>query len=84
MLIALLLTSLGMVIFTLFFSSGGMIDSLTLLYEERKLGALISLGALPNLPVFFYLLKKNNFEMAYGMVGFLLIMVALVAGLKVL
>lgn len=83
MLVGTVLTFIGMCLFTLFFSDTGIIDSIVLLYAQGKLGGLISLGALLNLPVFFYLLQQYRYKMAYGMVGILLFLVGLVALLKV-
>ena len=81
---AFALTFLGMVLFTLYFSQGGILDSFELLYAEKKLGALMSLGALVNLPVFFYFLRFRRYEMAYGMVGILMLLAGVVALLKFL
>lgn len=78
------LTFIGMYLFTLLFSDTGIIDSIGLLYAQGKLGGLISLGALLNLPVFFYLLQQYRYKIAYGMVSVLLLFVGLVALLKVL
>ena len=83
MLVGTVLTFIGMYLFTLFFSDTGIIDSIGLLYAQGKLAGLISLGALLNLPVFFYLLQQYRYKMAYGMVGILLFLVGLVALLKV-
>lgn len=82
--VGLIFTFLGMCAFTLLFSSGNLLDSFELLYQEKKLGALISIGALPNIPFFFYLLRKNRYSAAYGLVGILLCLVGLVALLKAL
>ena len=81
-LIGLILTSIGMGLFTLYFSEGALLDSLKLLYFQKKLGALISLGALLNLPVFFVLIRRKEYRIAYGQVGLLILLVALVALLK--
>lgn len=81
---AFALTFFGMVLFTLYFSEGGIMDSFELLYAEKKLGALMSLGALVNLPVFFYFLRFRRYEMAYGMVGILMLLAGVVALLKFL
>ena len=81
---AFALTFLGMVLFTLYFSQGGIMNSFELLYVEKKLGALMSLGALVNLPVFFYYLRFRRYEMAYGMVGILMLLAGVVALLKFL
>lgn len=83
MLVGTVLTFIGMSLFTLFFSDAGIIESIRSLFARGKLGGLISLGALLNLPVFFYLLQQYRYKMAYGMVGILLFIVGLVALLKV-
>lgn len=78
----LCITFVGMCVFTLYFSSGNLLESYDLLYREKKLGALISIGALPNIPFFFYLLRKHRYVAANGLVGVLICLVGLVALLK--
>ena len=78
----LVLTSLGMSLFTLFFSDESIWGSLKILYIEKKLGSLISLGALLNLPVFFVLIKQLRNDRAYGLVCFSLLLVLIIALLK--
>lgn len=78
----LCITGVGMCVFTLFFSSGNLWDSFVLLYTEKKLGALISIGSLPNLPFFFYLLRQQRYATANGLVGVLIALVGVVALLK--
>lgn len=80
----LVLTFIGMTLFTLYFSEGSLRSSLKLLYLEKKLGSLISLGALLNLPVFFILIRKREYTIANGLVGILILMVVIVALLKAL
>jgi len=60
MLVGTLLTFIGMSLFTLFFSDSGIMESIEILYAQGKLGGLISLGALLNLPVFFTYLNNIN------------------------
>lgn len=78
----LVLTLVGMTIFTFIFSEEGILNSFRVLYIERKLGSLISLGALLNLPVFFIFIKQYRYDRAYGLVGFLLLLVGIIALLK--
>ncbi len=78
-----MLTFIGMTLFTLYFSEGGLISSLQLLYYQNKLGALISLGALLNLPAFFILIRKREYQIAYGLVTVLILLVVVVALLKI-
>lgn len=82
MISGLVLTLLGMSLFIFFFSTGNLYESFQHLYNEKKLGALISLGALLNLPFFFILLHKNRYQMAYGLIGMLMLLVGIIALLK--
>jgi hypothetical protein len=81
--IGLVLTFLGMVLFTLYFSEANLFSSFELLYQEKKLGSLISLGALLNLPTFFILIRRRDYQTAYGLVSLLILLVVVVAILKV-
>ena len=83
-LIGLALTLIGMILFTRYFSEGSHLNSFKLLYHEKKLGSLISLGALLNLPIFFVLIRKRAYVIANGLVGILILMVVVVALLKAL
>ena len=82
--IGLVLTFLGMVLFTLYFSEESLLSSFEMLYQERKLGSLISLGALLNLPAFFILIRRRDYQIAYGLVSLLIFLVVVVAILKVI
>ena len=81
--IGLVLTFIGMTLFTLYFSESDLISSIKLLYDQNKLGSLISLGALLNLPAFFVLIRKRDYQIAYGLVSVLILVVVVVAILKV-
>ena len=81
--IGLVLTFIGMTLFTLYFSESDLISSIKLLYDQNKLGSLISLGALLNLPAFFVLIRKRDYQIAYGLVSVLILLVVVVAILKV-
>lgn len=78
----MVLTLLGMSIFTLLFSDQTIWGSLQILYIEKKLGSLISLGALLNLPMFFVFIKQLRYHRAYGLLSFLLLLVLIIASLK--
>ena len=78
----MVLTLLGMSIFTLLFSDQTICGSLQILYIEKKLGSLISLGALLNLPMFFVFIKQHRYHRAYGLLSFLLLLVLIIASLK--
>jgi hypothetical protein len=80
----LVLTLVGMTGFTFFFSDEGIWGSFQILYIEGKLGSLISLGALLNLPVFFLFIKQYRYDRAYGLVSFSLLLVGIIALLKFL
>jgi len=78
----LLWTSFGVLMLLYFFSNDTFENSLLSLYNQKKLGGLISISALINLPVFFVALKKNKFAFASGLVAISLILVMLIAFLK--
>lgn len=81
--IGLVLTFIGMTLFTLYFSESDLISSIQLLYDQNKLGSLISLGALLNLPAFFVLIRRRDYQIAYGLVSVLILLVVVVAILKI-
>jgi len=56
--------------------------SISGLYRQKRLGGLISLAALINLPIFFIALRKNKFAFAAGLVAISLALVLLIAFLK--
>ena len=78
----IILTSIGMFSFTLFFSEEKVLDSLYLLYTQKKLGGLMSIGTLLNLPVFFVFINQYRYDRAYGLVSFLLVLVLIIGLLK--
>ena len=82
--IGLVLTFIGMILFTIYFSDQGIIRSFKILYNQNKFGSLISLGALLNLPVFFILIRNKDYQIAYGLVSVLIRLVVVVAILKVI
>lgn len=57
-------------------------DSFYVIYTQRKLGGLLSIGALLNLPAFFIIIKKKLYERAYGLIGLLFLLVIIVTLLK--
>ena len=78
----LLWTSFGVLFLVFFLSEASMEDSISGLYKQNRLGGLISLAALINLPIFFIALRKNKFAFAAGLVAISLAMVLLIAFLK--
>ena len=83
LLVGLLAAFLGSFVIVTLFSEGGFGETITELYALQKLGGLISIGALVNLPMFFYFLRKNNLPFATGLVFASLLLVLLVAYIKI-
>ena len=82
-LIGITATLVGVTFFTIIFSPESISRSLKSLFIQKKLGALISIGSLINIPLFFVLLKLNKINYAYGLVSYLLLLVFIVAILKI-
>ena len=80
--IGIITTLVGIVFFTMIFSPESITISLKSLFIQKKLGALISIGSLINIPLFFVFLKFNKINYAYGLVSFLLLLVLIIAVLK--
>ena len=80
---ALLGTASCTLLFTAVLAKGDAIDSLVFLYQQNKLGALISLGALINLALFFVAIRRNKTAFATGVLICSLLLVILVALLKI-
>jgi hypothetical protein len=75
-------TLAGIVFFTMIFSPESITISLKSLFIQNKLGALISVGSLINIPLFFVFLKFNKINYAYGLISFLLLLVLIIVALK--
>ena len=58
-------------------------EVVSLLYKKQKLGGLISLAALINLPIFFVALRKNKYDFAAGLVAISLILVLIIGVLRI-
>ena len=82
-LIGITATFAGVTFFTIIFSPESISRSLKSLFIQKKLGALISIGSLINIPLFFVLLKLDKINYAYGLLSFLLLLVFIVAILKI-
>ena len=80
--IGVITTLVGIVFFTMIFSPESIAISLKSLFIQKKLGALISVGSLINIPLFFVFLKFNKINFAYGLISFLLLLVLIIAVLK--
>ena len=79
----LLWTSFGVIVIVFFLSDASIENSLNTLYQLKKLGGLISIAALINLPIFFLALRKNKISFAAGLVAISLVMVLVIIYLKV-
>jgi len=77
--------SLSMMIFIILIFSGGKLeDAITVLYAQKKLGGLISLGALINLPLFLLAIRKKKINFAKGILIISLFTVLIIALLKII
>lgn len=79
---ALCATSACVFLFTSFVSKADSFDSILFLYQQKKLGALISLGALINLALFFVAIRRNKIAFATGVLICSILIVVFIAGLK--
>tara|TARA_B100001559_G_C16117898_1_gene447053 strand:+ start:13 stop:309 length:297 start_codon:yes stop_codon:yes gene_type:complete len=75
-------TSFVLIIFLLILSDEPIEYTLQYSYSNKKLGGLIALSSLINLPIFFIAIKKNKINFASGLVAFLILLVLIVAFLK--
>ena len=77
-------TSFGVIILIFSLSEASLEDSIFYLYKQKRLGGLISLAALINLPLFFISLRKNKIPFAAGIVAISIITVIFVGLLKLI
>tara|TARA_B100000989_G_C19460850_1_gene436135 strand:+ start:587 stop:877 length:291 start_codon:yes stop_codon:yes gene_type:complete len=77
-------TSFGIIILIFSLSEATLEDSLFYLYEQKRLGGLISIAALINLPIFFISLHKNKVPFAAGIVTISIITVIFIGLLKLI
>ena len=82
MLTGLLWTSFGVILLIFFLSDASLEDSIFCLHEQKRLGGLISMAALINLPLFFIALRKNKVPFAAGIVAISMLTVFFIALLK--
>jgi hypothetical protein len=73
-----------MIFILLYFSEGPIEDVIVSLFEQKKLGGLISIGALINLPLFFLGIHKRKTNFAKGVMITSIIIVMMVAILKII
>jgi hypothetical protein len=79
----LLWTIFGVIIIVVFLSDASIESSLITLYQQKKLGGLISIASLINLPIFFLALRKNKMSFATGLVTLSIVMVLVITYLKI-
>jgi len=80
----LLWTGFGMFLILLFFSEVSIEESIRFFYKQKRLGGIISLAALINLPLFFVALRRNKIQFAKGILIVSLFIVVLIALLKLM
>ncbi|MBK78598.1 MAG: hypothetical protein CMC88_05905 [Flavobacteriaceae bacterium] len=78
----ILWTSFVLIIFLLILSDDPIEFTLQYSYKNNKLGGLIALSSLINLPIFFIAIKRNKISFASGLVAFLILLVLIIAFLK--
>tara|TARA_B100000768_G_scaffold68184_1_gene65595 strand:- start:148 stop:429 length:282 start_codon:yes stop_codon:yes gene_type:complete len=78
----LLATASSVIFLTLFLSDLPIEDSWKSIYMQGKLGGLISLGAIINLILFFFAIKKNKISFATGLVIISIIIILIIVGIK--
>ena len=78
----ILWTSFVLIIFMLILSDDPIEFTLQYSYKNNKLGGLIALSSLINLPIFFIAIKRNKISFASGLVAFLILLVLIIAFLK--
>tara|TARA_B100001029_G_C14956101_1_gene391657 strand:- start:224 stop:517 length:294 start_codon:yes stop_codon:yes gene_type:complete len=78
----ILWTTFVLIIFLLILSDDPIEFTLQYSYKNNKLGGLIALSSLINLPIFFIAIKRNKISFASGLVAFLILLVLIIAFLK--
>ena len=73
----------GVITIIFFLSDTSLESSLMTLYQQNKLGGLISIASLINLPIFFLALRKNKMSFATGLVTLSIVMVLVITYLKI-
>jgi hypothetical protein len=71
------------ILLVFFLSDASLEDSIFYLYKQKRLGGLISIAALINLPLFFIALRKNKVPFAAGIVAISILTVLFIAVLKI-
>jgi len=79
----LLASITGMILISVILSQVTLEESLIQLYYQKRLGSLISIGALINLPIFFIAIKKEKYDFSLGLILISLFFVVLITFLKI-
>ena len=79
----LLASITGMILISVILSQVTLEESLIQLYYQKRLGSLISIGALINLPIFFIAIKKEKYDFSVGLILISLFFVVLITFLKI-
>ena len=79
----LLASITGMILISIILSQVTLEESLIQLYYQKRLGSLISIGALINLPIFFIAIKKEKYDFSLGLILISLFFVVLITFLKI-
>ena len=77
-------SSSAMIFILLYFSEGPIEEAVSSLLKQKKLGGLISMSALVNLPLFFLGMHKRKTNFAKGVMITSIIIVLIVAILKII
>ena len=77
-------SSSAMIFILLYFSVGPIEEAVSSLLKQKKLGGLISMSALVNLPLFFLGMHKRKTNFAKGVMITSIIIVLIVAILKII
>ena len=79
----LLASITGMILISVILSQVTLEESLIQLYYQKRLGSLISIGALINLPIFFIAIKKEKYDFSLGLILISLFFDVLITFLKI-
>ena len=77
-------SSSTMIFILLYFSEGPIEDAISSLFQQKKLGGLISMSALVNLPLFFLGMHKRKTNFAKGVMITSIFIVLIVTALKII
>ena len=77
-------SSSAMIFILLYFSEGPIEEAVSSLFQQKKVGGLISMSALVHLPLFFLGMHKRKTNFAKGVMITSIIIVLIVAILKII